>query len=70
MKIIHKHQTQNFRRINPFGIAPVKKVHNARTLWYRGPIPSIYRYQILKKKYKNKQEWTEAIKKKNIYIYI
>ena len=22
---IHKHQTQNFRRISPFGIAPVKK---------------------------------------------
>ena len=22
---IHKHQTQNFRRISPFGITPVKK---------------------------------------------
>ena len=24
---IHKHQTQNFRRTSPFGIAPVKKAH-------------------------------------------
>ena len=24
-KTIHKHRTQNFRRISPFGIAPVKK---------------------------------------------
>ena len=26
---IHKHQTQNFRRISPFGITPVKKAHKA-----------------------------------------
>ena len=24
---IHKHRTQNFRRISPFGITPVKKKH-------------------------------------------
>ena len=24
---VHKHQTQNFRRISPFGIAPLKKKH-------------------------------------------
>ena len=24
---MHKHRKQNFRRINPFGIAPVKKKH-------------------------------------------
>ena len=24
---IHKHQTQNFQRISPFGTAPVKKKH-------------------------------------------
>ena len=35
---IHKHQTQNFRRISPFGITPVKKAHKARTRWYRGPL--------------------------------
>ena len=35
---IHKHQTQNFRRISPFSITPVKKkAHRARTRWYRGP---------------------------------
>ncbi|WP_419583413.1 hypothetical protein, partial [Thiolapillus sp.] len=34
---IHKHQTQNFRRISPFGITPVEKAHKARTNWYRGP---------------------------------
>ena len=40
---IHKHQTQNFRRISPFGIASVKKkkkkfkARKARTRWYRGP---------------------------------
>ena len=25
MKNIHKHQTQNFQRISPFGITPLKK---------------------------------------------
>ena len=34
---IHKHRTQNFLRISPFGITPVKKAHKARTRWYRGP---------------------------------
>ena len=34
---IHKHRTQNFRRISPFGITPVEKAHKARTRWYRGP---------------------------------
>ena len=24
---IHKHRTQNFRRISPFGITPVEKAH-------------------------------------------
>ena len=34
---IHKRQTQNFRKISPFGIIPVKKAHKARTHWYHGP---------------------------------
>ena len=36
---VHKHQTQNVRRIGPFCIAPnkKKKAHKARTHWYRGP---------------------------------
>ena len=35
---IHKHRTQHFRGISPFGITPVKKkkTHKARTRWYRG----------------------------------
>ena len=33
---IHKHRTQNFRRISPFGITPVEKPHKARARWYRG----------------------------------
>ena len=33
----HKHRTQNFQRIRPFGITPVKKACKARTRWYRGP---------------------------------
>ena len=35
---IHKHQTQNFQRISPFGITPVEKAHEARTRWYCGPL--------------------------------
>ena len=34
---IHKHRTNIFRRIRPFGTTPVKKAHKARTRWYRGP---------------------------------
>ena len=60
---IHKHQTQNFRRISPFGITPVEKTHKARTRWYR-TIPSIYQYQIFLKSIK--KEWTEAIINYNI----
>ena len=38
---IHTYQTQNFQRICPFNIAPVKKAHKARTRWYRGPFCQI-----------------------------
>ena len=57
---IHKHRTQNFRRISPFGITPVEKAHKARTRWYRGPFRRFINTRFLKK-YK-KKEWTEAIK--------
>ena len=30
---IHKHRTQNFRRISPFGITPVEKAHKASFPW-------------------------------------
>ena len=59
---IHKHGTQNFRRISPFGIAPVKKAHKARTRWYRGPFRRFINTRFEKS---TKKEWTEAIKNKN-----
>ena len=45
---IHKHRTQNFRRISPFGIIPVKKAHKARTRWYRGPFRPFINTRFLK----------------------
>ena len=61
---IHKYRTQNFQRISPVSITPVKKAPNARTHWYRGPFHRFINTRL--KKY-IKKEWTEAIKKK-IYI--
>ena len=58
---IHKHRTQNFRRISPFGITPVEKARKARTHWYRGPFRQFINTRFKKDK---KKEWTEAIKKK------
>ncbi len=60
---IHKHQTQNFRRISPFGITPVEKAHKARTRWYRGPLRRFINTRFLKN---IKKEWTEAIKNSKI----
>ena len=62
---IHKHQTQNFRRISPFGITPVEKAHKARTRCIVDhsvdlSIPDFF------KKYTKKKEWTEAIKNSKI----
>ena len=45
----HKHQTQNFQRISPFGIAPVKKSTLGQDMLVSWTIPSIYQYQIFKK---------------------
>ena len=62
---IHKHWTQNFRKISPFGITPVKKAHKTRTRWYRGPFRRFINTRFLKS---FKKEWTEAIKElKKIY---
>ena len=58
----HTNIKQNFRRISPFGIAPVKKkkkAHKARTRWYRG---SFRRFINTRFFFKYKKEWTEAIK--------
>ena len=57
---IHKHRTQNFRRISPFGITPVKKAYKARTRWYRGPFRRFINTRFKKKSLK--KEWTEAKK--------
>ena len=46
---IHKHWTQNFRRIGPFGITSVEKAHKARTHWYRGPFRRFIDTRFLKK---------------------
>ena len=32
----------NFQRVSPFNITPVKRVHKARTCWYRQPFHLIY----------------------------
>ena len=56
---IHKHQTQNFRKISPLGIIPVKKAHKARTRSYRGPFNKFINTRFFFT-YK-KKEWTEAI---------
>ena len=48
----HKQQMQNFRGINPFGIAPVKKkkkAHKARTRWCRGPFRQFINTRFKKK---------------------
>ena len=60
---IHKHQTQNFRRISPFGITPVEKAHKARARWYRGPLRRFINTRLKKS---IKKEWTEAIKNSKI----
>ena len=57
---IHKHLTQHFRRISPFGITPVEEAHKARTRWYRGPFRRLINTRFLKS---IKKEWAEAIKK-------
>ena len=50
---IHKHRTQNFRRISPIGITPVEKAHKARISWYRGPFRRLINTRLKeKKKYK------------------
>ncbi|WP_419623878.1 hypothetical protein, partial [Thiolapillus sp.] len=61
---IHKHRTQNFRRISPFGITPVEKAHKARTRWYSGPFRRFIDTRFKKKSIK--KEWTEAIKNSKI----
>ena len=60
---IHKHRTQNFRRIGPFGTTPVEKAHKATTRWYRGPLRRFINTRFKKS---IKKEWTQAIKNSKI----
>ena len=62
---IHKHRTQNFRRISPFGITPVEKAHKARTRWYRGPFRRFIDTRFLKS---IKKGMDRSYKKKNYKI--
>ena len=58
---IHKHRTQNFRRISSFGIAPVKKhirLGHAGIVDHSVDLSIPDFLKVLKKK-----EWTGAIKK-------
>ena len=57
---IYKHQTQNFRRISPFGITPVEK--HIR-LGHAGIVDHYVNLSIPDFKKSIKKEWTEAIKK-------
>ena len=57
---IHKHQTQNFQRISPFGITPVEKAHNA------GIVDHYVDLSIPDLRKVSKKEWTEAIKNSKI----
>ena len=57
---IHKHQTQNFWRINPISIAPVKKAHKDRTRWYHGPFCWFINAKFSKS---IKKEWPEIKQK-------
>ena len=63
---IHKHRTQNFRRISPLGITPVEKAHKARTRWYRGPFRRFIDTRF-KKKYKKGMDRSNE---KNLKCYI
>ena len=63
---VHKHRTQNFRRISPFGITPVEKAHKARTRWYRGPFRRFIDTRLLKKFLKKRGMDGSNLKKKYI----
>ena len=68
---IHKHRTQNFRRISPFGIIPVEKAHKVRTRWYRGPFRRFINTRFKKKKKMYKKGTDRSnLKKKNRKYYI
>ena len=61
---IHKHRTQNFRRISPFGITPVEKALKARIRWYRGPFRRFINTRFKKKKKKSIKKGMDRSNKK------
>ena len=63
---IHKHRTQNFRRISPFAITPVEKAHKARTSWYRGPFRRFINTR-LKKSIKKEMDRSNKKNQKILY---
>ena len=63
---IHKHRTQNFQRISPFGITSVEKAHKARTRWYCGPFRRFIDTRFLKK-YKKGMDRSNKKKSKILY---
>ena len=64
---IHKHRTQIFRRISPFGITPVEKAHKARTRWYCGPFRRFFNTRFKKKSIKKE---VDRSNKKKLHICI
>ena len=60
---IHKHRTQHFRSISPFGITPVEKAHKARARWYRGPFRRFINTRFFSNSIK-KEKWAEVMFKK------
>ena len=59
---MHKHRTQNFRRISPFGITPVKKKH--KRLGHAGIVDHSVDLSIpdfKKIQQQQKKEWREVI---------
>ena len=63
---IHKYQTQNFRRISPFGIAPVKKKQQHIRLGHAGIMDHSVNLSIPDIQKSIEKEWTEAIKNSKI----
>ena len=61
---MHKHQTQNFRRISPFGIAPVKKKKKLIRLGHAGIVDHSVDLSIpdFREHIKKKEEMDRSIK--------
>ena len=54
---VHKHQTQTFPRISPFGIGPFNTAHKARTHRYRGLFRRLINTSLKKKERKKVERY-------------